>query len=119
MGAVLLFLILVPGGIVYSEHIERKIDACIERDESYCEYRMKPLNSPKKKRYLESLNGEMDLRLQCEVFMKADEESGSTYARDVLKCDEILAEPLTIYEKPCPFDIPSMRGTKGCRPRFV
>lgn len=114
MGAVLLFLILVPGGILYSEHIERKVDACLERQESYCDFRMRPLNSPKKKRYLESLNGEMDLRLQCEVFMKADEESGSTFARDVLKCDEILS-----FSPNCPSQIPSLKGVKGCRPRWV
>ena len=119
MGAVLVFLILIPGGILYSEHIERKVDACLERQESYCDFRMRPLNSPKKKRYLESLNGQIDLRLQCEVFMKVDEEQGLTFAKDVLKCDEVLAEPLTIYETPCPFDIPSMRGTQGCRPRYV
>ena len=113
------FLILVPGGILYTEHIERKVDACIERGEHHCDFRMRPLNSPKKKRYLKNLNGEYDPRLECEVFMKADEKSGSTYARDVLKCDEIMSVPLTVYENPCPFDLASMRGSKGCRPRFV
>ena len=114
MGAVLLFLILVPGGILYSEHIERKVDACLERQESYCDFRMRPLNSPKKKRYLESLNGELDLRLQCEVFMKIDEKEGKTFARDVLKCDEILS-----FSPYCPSQIPSLKGVKGCRPRWV
>ena len=119
MVAVIAFLILIPGGLLYNDHITRKIDACWKRGESFCAYRMKPLNSPKKKRYLESLNGEIDLRLQCEVFMKVDEEQGLTFAKDVLKCDEVLAEPLTIYETPCPFDAPSMRGIQGCRPRWA
>jgi hypothetical protein len=114
MGAFALFLILIPGGILYSEHIERKVDACLERNESYCNYRMRPLNSPKKKRYLESLNGEIDPILQCEVFMKIDKEQGLTYARDVLKCDEILS-----FSPYCPSQIPSLKGVKGCRPRWV
>lgn len=78
MGAVLLFLLLVPGGILYSEHIERKILACQKRGESYCEYRMKPLNSPKRKKYLKSLNGGLDPILQCEVWEQYDPEYASS-----------------------------------------
>lgn len=78
MGAVLLFLVLVPGGILYNDHITRKIESCWKRGESYCEYRMKPLNSPKRKKYLESLNGGLDPILQCEVWTQYDPEYASS-----------------------------------------
>jgi len=112
MVAVLAFLILIPGGLLYSDHIDRKIDACWKRGESFCTYRMKPLNSPKRKRYLESLEGGIDKKLECEVWLKADEE----FAISVLGCD-----PLAVvdFDKSCPFDAPSMRGIQGCRPRWA
>ena len=78
MGAVLLFLLLVPGGILYSEHIERKIETCQNEGEKFCDYRMKPLNSPKRKKYLESLNGGLDPILQCEVWTQYDPEYASS-----------------------------------------
>lgn len=78
MEAVIIFLILIPGGLLYSGHIDRKIDACISRGESWCEYRMKPLNSWKKKRYYESLQGEIDPILECEVWKKYDPEYASS-----------------------------------------
>ena len=78
MGTVLLFLILVPGGLLYNDHIERKIDACLERGESYCEYRMKPLNSPKRKKYLESIQGQVDPTLECEVWEQHNPEYASS-----------------------------------------
>ena len=74
MGAVAVFLLLIPGGLLYSDHIDRKIAACISRGESWCEYRMKPLNSWKKKRYYESIQGEIDPILECEVWRKYNPE---------------------------------------------
>jgi len=112
MVAVIAFLILIPGGLLYNDHITRKIDACWKSGESFCAYRMKPLNSPKRKRYLESLEGSIDKKLECEVWLKADKE----FAISVLGCD-----PLAVvdFDKPCPFDVPSMRGIQGCRPRYA
>ena len=112
MVAVIAFLILIPGGLLYNDHIERKIDACWKRGESYCEYRMKPLNSPKRKRYMESLEGGLDPILECEVWTQYDPE----YAKTLPQCD-----PLAVvdFETPCPFDAPSMRGIQGCRPRWA
>lgn len=112
MGAVIAFLILIPGGFWMDHHVNKKIDACWARGESFCDYRMKPLNSPKRKRYLESLNGGIDKKLECKVWLKADEE----FAISVLNCD-----PLAVvdFEKPCPFEPTSMRGIQGCRPRWV
>ena len=84
MVAVAAFLILIPGGLLYNDHIDRKIDACWKRGESFCTYRMKPLNSPKRKRYLESLNGGIDRKLECEVWYDADKE----FALRVLGCPD-------------------------------
>ena len=78
MGAVFLFLFLLPGGLLYSEHIERKILACQLRGESFCEYRMKPLNSPKRKKYLESIQGQIDPILECEVWKEYNPEYASS-----------------------------------------
>lgn len=78
MGAVLLFLILVPGGILYNDYIADKIEACWKRGESYCEYRMKPLNSPKRKKYFESIQGQIDPALECEVWEQYDPEYASS-----------------------------------------
>ena len=112
MEAVLVFLLLVPGGIVADALVKNKIDDCWERGESFCEYRTKPFNSLKRKRYLESLEGGIDRKLECEVWLKADEE----FAISVLNCD-----PLAVvdFEKPCPFETPSMRGIQSCRPRWA
>ena len=82
MEAVLVFLLLVPGGIVADALIKNKIDDCWERGESFCEYRMKPFNSLKRKRYLESLDGGIDYKLECEVWTKYDPE----YAKTLKQC---------------------------------
>lgn len=78
MGAVVAFLLLIPGGFVTKTVVDNKIDNCLERGESWCEYRMKPFNSIKRKRYLESLNGGIDYKLECEVWMEYDPEFAKT-----------------------------------------
>ena len=82
MEAVLVFLLLVPGGIVADALVKNKIDDCWERGESFCEYRMKPFNSIKRKRYLESLDGGIDPELECDVWMNYDPE----YAKTLKQC---------------------------------
>ena len=78
MGAVVLFLVLIPGGLLYNDHMDRKILACQKRGESFCEYRMKPLNSPRRKKYLESIQGQIDPILECEVWTQYDPEYASS-----------------------------------------
>ena len=80
---VIVFLILIPGGFLYKDHIDRKILACQKRGESFCDYRMKPLNSPKRKKYLESIQGQIDPILECEVWKQYDPE----YAQSICPKD--------------------------------
>lgn len=78
MEAVIAFLILIPGGLLYNDYINRKIERCWAKGESFCAYRMKPLNSPGRKRYLEELKGGLDSVLECEVWTKYDPEYADT-----------------------------------------
>jgi hypothetical protein len=82
MGAVALFLLLIPGGFVTKTLVDKKIDDCWEHGESFCEYRMKPFNSPARKKYLESLAGDIDPELECDVWMEYDPE----YAKTLTSC---------------------------------
>ena len=82
MGAVALFLLLIPGGFVTKTIVDKKIDDCWEQGESFCEYRMKPFNSLARKKYLNSLNGDIDYKLECDVWMEYDPE----YAKTLTSC---------------------------------
>ena len=62
--------------------VDKKIDDCWDRGESWCEYRMKPFNSPARKKYLESLDGGIDRKLECDVWMEYDPE----YAKTLKHC---------------------------------
>jgi len=78
MGAVVAFILLIPGGFLTKAIVDNNIDNCLERGESWCEYRMKPFNSPARKKYLESLNGGIDRELECDVWMEYDPEHAKT-----------------------------------------